>query len=145
MANSVKGVVDIFLGNADRMIKFNYNAICDLEDFFKRPAHKIFDSEDGTVGMSTIRGCLYIGLQKHHKGVTVEEVGDWLQETIEEGRYTEVAAAVGQAFTLALTGPEFQKPDSKNPEPSTPGAKKGKKGKKASTSPRSSKEPVDSE
>lgn len=145
MANSRKGEIEIFLGDANRIIKFDYNAICDLEDFFKRPAHKIFDSKDGTVGMSTIRGSLYVGLQKYHKGVTVEEVGDWLQEVIVEGRYTEVATAVGQAFALALTGPEFQQDDSKNDKPQGAGAKKSKKGKKASTSPRSSNKPDDSE
>ena len=138
----MKGIVEIFLGDKNRMVKFDYNAICELENFFKKPAQEIFD---GQVGMGTIRGSLYIGLQKYHKGVTVEQVGDWLQEVMDEGRYTEVATSVGEAFALALTGPEFQQDDPKNPEPSIPGAKKGKKARKRSTSRPSSNKPADSE
>lgn len=135
--NKMKGVVEIELGDANRLLKFDMNAIAELEAFFDRPSHKIFDQKRG-VGIREIRGTLWVGLQRFHPGVKIEEVGDWLDEVMEEKRFNEVSEAVGTALMNALGA--LSEDESKNAEPPVKGAKP-----KSSTSRRSLPKPDVSE
>lgn len=133
--NKMKGVVEVELGGANRFIKFDFNSICELEAYFDKPATKIFDTKRG-IAMREIRGTMWIGLQRFHNGAEIDEVGDWLQEALEEGRFEDVSSRLGEALGLALRGPDEEDPG-KNPEPSKEGAKQ----KKGSTSRNSSNKP----
>ncbi len=140
MANSIRGSVDVQLGGANRILKFDFNAICQLEKHFDKPAEKIFDEERG-IGLLEIRDTLYVGLLRYQTKITPEIVGDWLQEASEAGEFQHVSEKLGEALnqalgSLNLAGNEGE--DSKNSE-----APKG--GKKGSTSQRSSPKPAASE
>lgn len=141
--HSMKGVVEILLDGAKRMVKFDFNAICELEDYFGKPAQNIFDVERG-IALREIRGTLWIGLQRFHEGIKLNTTGDWIQGAMEEGRFEEVSGQLGEALQLALgalNGPDKKAGPGKNPEPPKTGAKKSK----ASTSQSSSNKPDDSE
>lgn len=136
MANSMKGVVDVELGDANRQIKFDFNAICALEEYFGKSAAEIFNTEDGTIEMRTIRGAMWVGLQRHHPGVEIEDVGQWLGEAIEENRFEDVSNKLGEALSQALGGKASKEAPGKNPEPPTKGAtKKGSTSKNSSGKP----------
>lgn len=134
MANKgMKGVVEIYLGGSKKMVKFDFNAICDLEEYFDRPAMKIFDLKKG-VAFREIRGTLWVGLKRHHEDVDIEDVGDWIQDAAQEGRLEQVSEQLGEALSIGLAG--LAGPV-KNPKPPKAGAKKSS----ASTSrPSSSKQ-----
>lgn len=126
--NKMKGIVEVHLGGASRRIKFDLNAICDLESHFDKPAHEIYSEG---VGVKIIRDTLWVGLQRYQDGVKINEVGDWIEEAVEEGRFAEVAEKIGEALSFALSGMSTTEAESaagKNPEPPKEGAKK--KGKK---------------
>lgn len=136
MANDIRGSVDVMLGGTNLILKFDFNAICQLEKHFGRPAEKIFDEERG-IGLLEIRDTLYVGLLRFQSGVTPEIVGDWL----EESDFRHVSEKLGEALNQALGSlkpEEVEGEDSKNSE-----APKG--GKKGSTSRRSSRKPAASE
>ncbi len=130
----MKGVVEVELGDANRMLKFDLNAICEMEAYFKKPASKIFDKERG-VALREIRGAMWIGLQSFHEGVKINEVGDWLQDAWDEGRFEEVSGLLGEAFALALAGPETEGEPIKNSVPPKKGAKKGSTSRSSSSKP----------
>ena len=136
--NRMKCVVEVELGDANRLIKFDLNAICDLEDFFKKPVSKIFDEERG-IALTEVRGTMWVGLRRFHDGgeLLLTKVGDWLQEAFEEGRFEEVSGQLGEALSLALVGPEPEtKGESgKNSKPPKTGAKKGSTSRSSSNKP----------
>lgn len=138
-SNSVRGSVEIELGGVKRTVKFDLNALCELETHFDKPSHLIFDTERG-IGLREIRDTLWIGLQRFHKGVELDHVGNWLQAAAEEGRIEEVSTQLGKAMSFALNGLGGEEEPSGNPEPPQTGA-----ATEDSTSQDSSNKPAESE
>ena len=137
MANKAKGIVDIELGGTNYRLQFDFNAICELEDYFDRPAQQVFDESKG-IGMREIRGTLWVGLQRHHKGVTVDEVGEWLGDAVNNGQFEQLANTLGSAIAYALHGgkpEELEEAAGKNEEPPKKGAKKGSTSRRSSNKP----------
>ena len=61
-----------------REIKYNFNAMCELEEIFEgKPLTRIFEN----AGMLQIRALLYVGLKyAGDRKITQEEVGDLLSD-----------------------------------------------------------------
>lgn len=92
MANLKRGEVDIFIGGTERRLKFNFNALCELEKLFGRPVQDIFTK--GNVGMLVIRDSLFVGLKNSKPDLNPEEVGYWLENDIDKlGEFTEALTA----------------------------------------------------
>lgn len=132
MANKIKGSVDVRLGGANRILKFDFNAICELEAHFDKPAERIFDQERG-VGLKEIRDTIYIGLLRFQPQVTPEMVGDWLETSAEAGEFQHVSEKLGEALNNALGGMRAEETDLGNVEPSKGGKKKGSTTKRSSS------------
>ena len=100
MANPYKGAVDIRIGGENRQMKFDMNALCNLEDVLKKPVSEIFDS--GNLGLSAVRAGIYCGLLTYNKRVTLEQVGTWMSDDMDQ--FDTYVAALGEALTHAVGG-----------------------------------------
>lgn len=88
----------ITLGGQEREIRFNFNALCRLEEQFGREP---FDNPQAFFENSTpvkVRGFVYAALSGADPGITLEQVGAWL--TVENmGRVLEaVIGAFNDSF-----------------------------------------------
>lgn len=89
----------------ERELRYDINAVCELEDRFDVPAQELF--QPSNIGLGLIRSLLYIGL-KHggmkFKGKSSADdeqvVGEGIQEHwIDKGRtLTEMMKIIGEAF-----------------------------------------------
>ena len=105
MANPYRGEAAITIGGKERTLKFDHNALADLEDLLGgRSVLKII--RNGEVGSSFLRTAIAVGL-RHESLVKPTLVGKWLSESPE--RYSQHASAVLKAITLAIKGPGFER------------------------------------
>ena len=95
MANVHRGEVRLEIGGRDRVLRFDMNALAELEDRLKMPLSLIFN--ENNVGVRTIRECLFVGLRHRDRKLTPKDVGDWM----EFDRMTEYGEVIGQALALA--------------------------------------------
>jgi hypothetical protein len=94
--------------DVERELKFNINAVVELENRFNKPFHQVMSQE--TVGIETLRTMAYIGL-KHgglkFKGKDIEEneamTGELLQEHwfAKKRTLSELMVLVGEALNEA--------------------------------------------
>lgn len=112
MANSKRGEVIVEIGGDSRVLVYDYNAICELEELCggKSIAYIFgFGDEEQLkerVGFSVIRKAVFVGLKRKNKGLTIEKVGAWLAD--EQHRIGEVVTAVSRAILLASNGSDAQ-------------------------------------
>lgn len=78
-----KRYVNVELGGKGRQLRFDFNAVSDLEDYFGKGIGAILSEEQ--VGFQVIRAMYWAGLKWNNRGLTLPKVGDWLQEKMEEG------------------------------------------------------------
>lgn len=71
MANKQRGYVDIEL-DRKRRLKFNMNALSELEDVLGRPITQLSDQ---TIGMKELRALLWAGLLHEDPDLSLQEVG----------------------------------------------------------------------
>jgi len=76
--------VQVEIGGKTRLLRYDYNAICDIEEKFGKGVAAIFSEEQ--VGFNTVRLFLWAGLKWKDPGLTAQRVGQWLQKEAEEGR-----------------------------------------------------------
>ncbi len=79
---SMKGVVEIFLDGAMRLVKFDFNAICELEDYFGKPATSMaieVELSVAQVGDSPTAHMLEELFGRHFSG---EEIGGQLLQIV---------------------------------------------------------------
>ena len=81
---SERAFVEVELGGKTRLMKYDFNAICDIEEKFGKGVAAIFT--DQQVGFNTIRLFLWAGLKWKLPGLQPQQVGQWLQEEAEQGR-----------------------------------------------------------
>jgi len=97
MSNPIRGEVEIELGGQTRVLRFDMNALCELEARLQMPIGKIFDSS--FMGIRVIREALHVGLTaKGDRRLTVKMVGDWM--TSDQLEY--LGEKLGEALKFAL-------------------------------------------
>ena len=80
----MKRYVEVELGGAVRKLRYDFNAIVDLENYFNKGIGAILNEEQA--GFRVIRAMYWAGVRAFNKKVTIEQVGNWLQEEIENGK-----------------------------------------------------------
>lgn len=81
---SERSFVEVEIGGKTRLLKYDFNAICDIEEKFGKGVAAIFTEEQ--MGFNTVRLFLWAGLKWKMPGLTVQQVGQWLQEEAEKGK-----------------------------------------------------------
>lgn len=104
-----KRYVNVELGGRSRQLRFDFNAVADLEDHFGKGIRAILSEEQ--VGFKVLRGMYWAGLKWNNRGLTLPRVGDWLQEKLEAGTELEelfqpVVKALQYAGLLGTTEDE---------------------------------------
>lgn len=77
-----------------RNLRLGVNAICDIEAITGKPISQLNDG----AGFTEIRAILYCGLRWESKDITLEEVG----EMMEESDLDYIGNKIGEAIELAL-------------------------------------------
>ena len=112
----MQGAVDVDLGGKNRILKFDFNAICEAEAHFGVPAHEILNQEK--MGLKTIRDLLYIGLQEFNgkEAVDAQTVGIWLETSARAGQFQYVVEKMSAALQYAIQGLEGPEGNATAPE-----------------------------
>lgn len=90
-----------------RHLRFDYNALCDVEDMLGKPL-----SEIGTPGLRETRTMLYCGLKHEDRSLTPTRLGDILDAIINDKGFEVmeyIAEKVNEAFILAYGTEEEKK------------------------------------
>ncbi len=92
-----------------RKLRFTSNAFAELERELKRPLGRIIapfanigsDGEDGlaAIEISVFRAMLWAALRWEDPTLTVSAVGDLMDESMENGDFDKVTAAIGEALS----------------------------------------------
>lgn len=73
----------IELGGKSRRLRYDFNAIADIEAEAKTGIQILLSEE--RIGFNTMRLLLWAGVKHEERGLTVSKVGDMLQELIQSG------------------------------------------------------------
>lgn len=92
--------VPVELGGKTRNLKFGYNALCALEGALGIPISDIGKKLVGSVDLRTVRGLVWAGLIHESPEMTLDEVGNMLNDDL--ARLGEVSTKVGDAFAAAF-------------------------------------------
>lgn len=84
---SEKRYIEVELAGQTRLLKFDYNAICDIEEKYGKGVAALFS--ESAAGLSTIRVLYWGALKWKDKGVTLERVGQMLAAELDAGRTVE--------------------------------------------------------
>lgn len=79
-----------------RLLRYGMNALALIEDLTGRP---ISQMDMNNIGIRDLRIIIYAGLSHEDKGITIEQVGDIIDEY---SSMSDIAEKVGEAFTLAF-------------------------------------------
>lgn len=104
MANKHRGYVDIVL-DKKRRLKFNMNALTELEDVLGIPITGLSSQK---VGMKELRAMLWAGLLHEEPELTLREAGDLM----EVENLNEISTKITEAMTLAFPQNEGKKQNS---------------------------------
>jgi hypothetical protein len=85
--SNLKTYVEVELNGKTRLLKYDFNAVADIEEYFGRGIGAIFSETQ--VGLNTIRVFYWGGLKWKEKGVTPQVVGNWLGAKLQEGENME--------------------------------------------------------
>lgn len=83
MSNADKGNVVFTVDEKEYILRFDFNAFCELEELFERPIHKIleiFSDEVPNVGMREIRKFMHAGLIANQPDMDLEQCGKLIHE-----------------------------------------------------------------
>lgn len=94
MANKQRGYVEVTL-DKKRRLKFDLNALSELEDALGKPVTQL---NDGTVGMRELRAMVWAGLLHEDPDLTLRDTG----ELIDLERIEEITEKVTEALTAAF-------------------------------------------
>lgn len=84
--SSLKKYVEITLGGKERLLKFDFNAVSDIEEEFGKGISAIFDEEN--VGFNVLRVFYWGGLKWKEPGLTIQRAGLILGEALENEEHT---------------------------------------------------------
>ena len=74
----------IELGGKNRVIRYDYNALSDLEQAGGASISSLFSDQDN-LGFNFIRLIIWAGLKHAEPGLTVQRAGGFIQRYIDEG------------------------------------------------------------
>jgi len=77
--------VTMELGGRTRRIRFDMNALSDLEGALGKSVADILGGDGRSLGFSAIRALVWAGLRHEDRGLTLERVGTMIQQSIEGG------------------------------------------------------------
>lgn len=69
------------VNNIEYTLKYGFNALVGLEETLKKP---ISSFADGQIGFKEIRAIIHAGLKHEHNSITLEKVGQIIDDYIEE-------------------------------------------------------------
>ncbi len=96
MANPHRGQVDIEIGGRTRTLRYDMNALAELESGLGKPIGAIF-AEDN-VGINVLRQALYVGLRHSDRRLTPGKVGGMMDPK----RLEHYAEKLAEALNLAM-------------------------------------------
>jgi hypothetical protein len=76
--------VEVDIGGKVRLMRFDYNAVSDVEEKMGKGIPSIFSEQN--VGFNTIRMFYWAGLKWKNPGLTPQLAGNWLQDELANGR-----------------------------------------------------------
>jgi len=80
---SERAFVEVELGGKTRLLKYDFGAICEVEERTGKGVAAIFSEQN--VGFNTIRMFLWAGLKWKIPGLQPQQVSQWVQQEIENG------------------------------------------------------------
>lgn len=83
MQSSKRGYSQIEVRGETKVIRFDLNAVADLEEYYGKGFGAIMSEE--AVGFSTLRALYWAGLKWQMKGLTIAQAGIIVQEKIADG------------------------------------------------------------
>ncbi|CAM3876748.1 hypothetical protein COLU111180_11985 [Cohnella lubricantis] len=81
---SERSFVEVELGGKSRLLKYDFNAVCEVEERTGKGVAAIFS--ENSVGFNTVRLFLWAGLKWKIPGIQPAQVGQWLQQEVENGK-----------------------------------------------------------
>lgn len=107
------------LGGRRRVIRYDFNALCDLEETLGVSGVEALNVKLSEFGFGTIRAFTWAGLLHEEPDVTVREVGVWLSALGAKG-LEQIGQAVGHALAAAFPDAEdMQSRDRGEADPTT--------------------------
>lgn len=76
--------IEVELDGKTRLLRFDYNTVCDIEERFGKGIAAIFTQEQ--VGFNVVRLFYWAGLKWKDRGLTVDRVGQMLHSEIAGGQ-----------------------------------------------------------
>lgn len=78
-----QGHVEVDFNGKVKLLRFDFNAIADLEEYFGKGIAAIMDEE--RIGFSTIRALYWAGLKWKDRGLTIDRTGAMIQNKMQDG------------------------------------------------------------
>ena len=82
MNNNLKAFKEVTLNGEVVLLKFDFNAVCDLEDYFNKGIVAILNEEQ--IGFKLIRALYWAGLKWKNKTLTIEVMGRMIQKHLND-------------------------------------------------------------
>ena len=111
MANPARGEVAIEIGGKERTLRYDLNAVAEMEGHLGAPIMKVFSGDN--IGLREVRALLYFGLHGSDPSLTMNKINDMF-ETPKLGYYMEQIGEAIRLFFGAAADPEDGE-ESKNP------------------------------
>lgn len=108
---SLKGATDIFIGGKNRQMKFDFNALIELEEITGNPITDIFSEEKLKLG--TVRAAIFCGLRTFDKRLNIEQVGDWLFE--DKDQFENYAMLLVESLGASMKGMDSSEAGDEDP------------------------------
>jgi len=92
-----KPYVEIVINGNVKIMKFDYNAVADLEEYYGLGIAEIVSKK--RIGFSTVRALYWAGLKWKDKGITIQRAGNYINELVKEGQtFEELMEPVKEAL-----------------------------------------------
>lgn len=92
--------VTIELGGRSRRLRFDMNALAELEGVLGRSVAEVISGDGQALGFASMRALMWAGLRHEDRGITLERAGLLMQQAIESGMtLADLLAKVSEAVT----------------------------------------------
>ncbi len=98
----------VYLGGRNRVIRYDFNALCDLEESLGVTGLVELQQRFTDLGMRAIRAFTWAGVLHEEPDATIEQVGAWIGQ-LPKGGFEKLGEAIAEAFQSAF--PEFDQAD----------------------------------
>ena len=98
MSNAYAVTID--LGGRSRRLRFDMNALADLEGVLGRSVAEVLSGDGNALGFAAMRALMWAGLKHEDRGLTLERAGLLMQGAIESGMsLADLLAKISEAVT----------------------------------------------